>query len=356
MAMRIEVDVEKAFGTFRLQAAFASDAAVTALFGRSGCGKSTTLDLVAGLLRPDRGRIATGGRVLFDGASGTDVSPRERRVGYVFQDGLLLPHLSVRHNLSYGRFFTPAAERWAEFDRIVALLDLGSLLERRPHRLSGGEKQRVAIGRALLASPRLLLMDEPLASLDASRKGEILYYVERLRDEIELPILYVSHSIDEVVRLADQVVVLEGGRVAATGSVQETVGQDHGGAVIEAMVAGQDLAWGLTRLDFGGGQLYSSDMDALVGERVRVRVAARDVGLALERPTGSSFLNVLRCTVTRIRPGEGASADVELDAGGAPLVARITRKSIDALALEPGKAAYALIKAVAVDRRSVGYP
>ncbi len=353
--MRIDIDVEKSVGAFRLKAAFSSDAAVTALFGRSGCGKSTTLNLVAGLLRPDRGRIAIGGRVLFDGASGTDLPPRERRIGYVFQDGLLLPHLSVRHNLVYGRFFTPATERWAEIDRIVALLDLAQLLERRPHRLSGGEKQRVAIGRALLASPRLLLMDEPLASLDASRKSEILYYIERLRDEIGLPILHVSHAIDEVMRLADHVVVLEGGRVASAGSVRETVGRDHGGAVIEAVVAEQDLAWGLARLDFAGGRLFSSDVDALVGERVRVRIAARDVGLALARPADSSFLNVLACVVTGIRHGEGASADVQLDAGGAPLVARVTRKSIDALALAPGKRVYALIKAVAVDRRSVGY-
>jgi len=353
--MRIEIDVERRLGAFRLRAAFASDASVTALFGRSGCGKSTLLNLIAGLLRPDRGRIAIGERVLYDSAAGVDVPAERRRLGYVFQDGLLLPHLSVRRNLLYGRFFTPPAERWAELDKIVDLLDLAPLLERRPARLSGGEKQRVAIGRALLASPRALLMDEPLASLDEGRKGEILYYVERLRDEMRIPIVYVSHAADEIVRLADFVVELDDGGVAATGSVGETIGRHGGGAVIEARVAEQDLATGLARLAFAGGELYTAELDALPGEKVRVRIAARDVALALSRPVDSSFLNVLPCVVTALEGGDGAGVEVRLDAGGAPLAARITRKSAAALGIAPGKPVFALVKAVAVDRVSVGY-
>jgi molybdate transport system ATP-binding protein len=362
--MRIEIDVEKALGDFRLNAAFSGDAGVTALFGRSGCGKSSVLNLVAGLLRPDRGRIAIGERVLFDSAAGVNVPAEQRRVGYVFQEGLLLPHLSVRQNLLYGRFFTPAAERWAELDRIVALLDLAPLLERRPHRLSGGEKQRVAIGRALLASPRLLLMDEPLASLDAGRRGEILYYIERLRDEVGLPILYVSHEIEEVVRLAEHLVLLSGGAVAAQGPVHELmsrielrrmIGRYEGGAVIEARVAAQDLDTGLARLAFAGGELLVPDVDALIGETLRVRVRARDVSVAIERPQGVSVLNCLAGRIVEIGAEPGASVDVRIDVAGTPLLARITRHSAQRLQLAPGKQVWAMVKAVSLDRHSVGY-
>jgi molybdate transport system ATP-binding protein len=362
--MRIEIDLERRLGDFSLRTAFACDAALTALFGRSGCGKSSVLNLVAGLLRPERGRIAIGERVLFDSAAGVDVPAEKRRVGYVFQEGLLLPHLSVRQNLLYGRFFTPPAERWAELDKIVALLDLAPLLERRPHRLSGGEKQRVAIGRALLASPRLLLMDEPLASLDAGRRGEILYYIERLRDEVGLPILYVSHEIEEVVRLADQLVLLSDGAVAASGPVHELmgrlelrrlIGRYEGGAVIEARVAAQDLESGLARLAFAGGDMMVPDVDALVGETLRVRVRARDVSIALARPTGLSIRNILAGTVAEVGAEEGPSLDVRLDLGGTPLIARITRKSAAELGLRPGLPVFALIKSVSIDRRSVGY-
>jgi molybdate transport system ATP-binding protein len=193
--MKIEADIALRRGTFSLAAKFESDAGVTVLFGRSGSGKTTLLNAIAGLARPDSGRIAIDGEVFFDSKAGISVPVQKRRLGYVFQDGLLLPHLSVRQNLGYGRFFTSEADRYVDFDRVVTLLDLAGLLERRPRHLSGGEKQRVAIGRALLASPRVLLMDEPLASLDAARKGEILHYVERLRDEMHIPIVYVSHAI-----------------------------------------------------------------------------------------------------------------------------------------------------------------
>jgi molybdate transport system ATP-binding protein len=302
--------------------------------------------------------------VFFDDAQGVDLPARHRRVGYVFQEGRLLPHLTVRQNLLYGRFFTPHAERRASLDQVVQLLDLAPLLARRPHHLSGGEKQRVAIGRALLASPRLLLMDEPLASLDAPRKGEILYYIERLRDETKLPIVYVSHAIDEVVRLADAVALISEGRIRASGSVSEMAGQlelrpllgrFEGGAVIEAKVAEQDLEMGLARLVFRGGELYAPDVEALIGAPVRVRIRARDVSLALSRPTDASFLNVLSGTVRAVGSEAGASVDVQLDVAGTPLLARITRKSVAALGIAPGRQVFALVKAVAIDRHSVGY-
>ena len=361
--MRLEVSVARRLGAFALEAAFASGGGVTALFGRSGSGKTSVLNAIAGLLRPERGRIALDGEPLFDAAAGVDVAAHRRRIGYVFQEGRLLPHLTVRQNLLYGRRFArgPGA---VTLDKVTELLGLAALLERRPHDLSGGEKQRVAIGRALLADPRLLLMDEPLAALDAPRKSEILYYIERLRDEVGVPIVYVSHSLDEVVRLADTVVVMSEGRVLDSGPVDETMarmelrpylGRFEGGAVIEARVAEQDLEMGLARLDFPGGALYAPDVDALVGERVRVRIRARDVSLATVRPEAISMLNVLPGTLTALGESAGASVDVQIDVAGTILLARITRKSVEALGLAPGRPVFALVKAVAIDRHSVGW-
>jgi molybdate transport system ATP-binding protein len=360
--MKLEVAAERRLEAFALDVRFESAGRVTALFGRSGSGKSTLLNVIAGLVQPQRGRIAVDGEVLYDSAARLDVPVHRRRIGYVFQEDRLLPHLSVRQNLLYGRRF--AAGNGIAPDGVIELLGLAALLERRPRELSGGEKQRVAIGRALLAAPRLLLMDEPLASLDAPRKSEILYYVERLRDELRLPILYVSHSIEEVVRLADVVVLLSEGRVLDTGPVAEMaarmelrayLGRFEGGAVVEATVAEQDLASGLARLDFQGGALYAPDVDALVGEKVRVRIRARDVSLATVRPQSISMLNVIAGTVAALGEPAGASVDVRIDAGGTDLIARITRKSVSELGLEPGRPVFALVKAVAIDRHSVGY-
>ena len=361
--MRLEISIATRLGGFSLQAEFAGEGGVTALFGRSGSGKTSVLNAIAGLLRPERGRIALDGEALFDAGARIDLPAHRRRVGYVFQEGRLLPHLSVRQNLLYGRRFAGRSGA-GELGRVVELLGLGGLLERRPYDLSGGEKQRVAIGRALLSEPRLLLMDEPLAALDAPRKSEILYYVERLRDELDVPIVYVSHALDEVVRLADTLVVMSEGRVLECGPVGETMarmelrpflGRFEGGAVIEARVAEHDLEMGLARLEFPGGALYAPDVDALVGERVRVRIRARDVSLALVRPESISMLNVLSGTVTDIGAPSGASLDVQLDVAGTALIARVTRKSATALGLAPGVPVYALIKSVAIDRHSVGY-
>jgi molybdate transport system ATP-binding protein len=360
----LEVDVALARGDFRLDCAFASDAPIVALFGRSGCGKTTLVNAIAGIVRPERGRIVVAERTLFDSARGIDLPPESRRVGYVFQDALLFPHLTVARNLAYGEALTPPGERFVDRDKVFALLDLRRLLDRRPTDLSGGERQRVAIGRALLASPRVLLMDEPLASLDAPRKAEILAYVELLRDELRLPIVYVTHAIEEVTRLADHMVVLSDGRLAAQGRVAEVMsradlqpltGRFEAGAVIDARVASLDERYGLSTLAFAGGELVVPNVDALPGEPVRARIRARDVSLALSRPSEVSIQNVFPAKVVGLTSEFGAIVDVTLDVNGTPLIARITRKAADELALVPGRPVFALVKAVSIDRRSVGF-
>jgi molybdate transport system ATP-binding protein len=355
----LAVDVEKDLGGFRIAAAFASTGRLTALFGRSGAGKTTVVNLIAGLTRPDRGRIAVDGTVLTDTAAGLNVPVHRRRIGYVFQEGRLFPHLSVRGNLAYGARRTVRGERWASFAATVDLLGIGALLDRRPAALSGGEKQRVAIGRALLASPRLLLMDEPLAALDEARKAELLPYVERLRDEMRLPIVYVSHSLDEVARLADTLVLLDDGRVAAAGPVNAILtradlrgltGRAEAGVVLSARVAGSDAAAGLTVLDHPAGRLFLPLVDRPAGSPVRLLVHARDVALAVGPPGRLSIRNRLAATVTAIVPGAPPSVEVHLDAGGEVLIAAITAEAVAELALAPGLPVTALIKSMALDR------
>jgi molybdate transport system ATP-binding protein len=360
----VEVDIAVRRGTFAVEAAFASDASIVALFGKSGAGKSTIVNAIAGIARPSRGRIVVGDRVLFDSSRAIDVPPERRRVGYVFQDALLFPHLSVRANLAYGETLTPATERFVDRDRVLDLLGLRPLLDRGTRDLSGGEKQRVAIGRALLSSPRVLLMDEPLASLDAARKAEILQYVELLRDELRLPIVYVSHAIEEVTRLADHLVLVADGRTVAEGptagilarpELRTLTGRYEAGAVVETRVARHDESYGLTVLAFADGELVLPNVDALIGEPVRARIRARDVSIALERPRGLSVQNVLEATIVELTEEFGAIVDVELRVGATPLIARITRKAAVELSLAPGKRVYALVKAVSIDRRSVGF-
>ena len=371
--MSLEVAVEHAQGAFRLDAAFRSDGRLTALFGRSGSGKTTLVNAVAGLVRPSRGRIVVDGAVLLDTAAGVLVAKHRRRIGYVFQDARLFPHLTVRQNLLFGRWFAGRGGdggdgRAIDLDAVVALLGIGHLLGRRPGGLSGGEKQRVAIGRALLAHPRLLLMDEPLASLDETRKAEILPYIERLRDEAGVPIVYVSHAVAEVARLATTVVVLEGGRVLAVGATAEVLGRldlpafdGDGGAVLEATVEGHDDAYGLTRLRTAAGPLQVPRLALDPGAATRAHIRARDVMLSLEPLGGVSALNVLTGRVVAIGPSalprEGsASVLVRLDCGGAALLARITRKSLDTLGLAPGRTVQAVIKSVSMDRRAGDAP
>jgi molybdate transport system ATP-binding protein len=360
----LDVDVSRALGAFRLSAQFQSSGRVTSLFGQSGSGKSTLVNIIAGLIQPDRGHVRADGVLLFDHRAGVNVPSRRRRVGYVFQDGYLLPHLTVRHNLKFGLFFTRPNDRYIEFDQIVDLLDLDRLLGRRPGLLSGGERKRVAIGRALLASPRLLLMDEPLAQLDSSRKSEILFYIERLRDELNIPIVYVSHSLEELTRLADTMVVMSEGRAIAVGPVQEVMsrvdlhpytGRYEGGAVIEAKVVAHDAHFDLTRLNFAGGNLVCPGINALIGETVRLRIRARDVSLALDAPTASSIQNVLRGSVVDISEGSGPICEVKVAIDGAAVIARVTRKAVSELNLEKGKGVYALVKAVSLDRHSLAW-
>jgi molybdate transport system ATP-binding protein len=359
--MSLAVDVTHRFGSFLLEARFVSEGRLTAFFGRSGSGKTTLINLIAGVIRPDRGRIVLDDAVLVDTKQRIFVPKYRRRVGYVFQEGRLFPHLTVRQNLLFGRWFTPRRERNIGLDQVLDLLGIAHLLDRRPGALSGGEKQRVAIGRALLTSPRLLLLDEPLASLDDTRKEEILPFIERLRDEAQVPIVYVSHSISEVTRLATTVVTILDGRVVAVGPPTEVLGRadapyDTGeaGAVIDAVIGGHDPSFGLTTLRSPAGALQAPHLDLPIGTPVRVRIRAREVMIATTPPDGLSALNVLPALVTALeQAGEGAVA-VGLDCSGVRLTARLTRKSVDALGLEPGRKVYAVIKSVALDRDTLG--
>ena len=360
----LQVTVAKRLGSFEIDAEFscATDG-IVALFGRSGAGKTSLVNMLAGLSRPDSGRIEIEGVTVFDSSRGLDLPPERRRIGYVFQEGRLFPHLTLRGNLTYGLRRAPAAERRIQLDQIVDLLGLEALLGRRPHDLSGGEKQRVALGRALLANPRLLLMDEPLAGLDQARKDEVLRFIERLRDELTIPIVYVSHAMPEIVRLADTMVLMSEGRVVAVGPRDELTsrrdlrpltGRYEAGAVLEARVEGQDAAFDLTELSFAGGRLWVPRLDLPRGAELRLRIRARDVVLAHTRPEKTSILNALPCVVRDIRTEAGPQVDLRLDAGGAALWARITRRSLQELGLVPGSEVYALIKAGSIDRYSLG--
>jgi molybdate transport system ATP-binding protein len=357
--MTLAVDITHRLGSFRLDARFEAGGGLTALFGRSGAGKTSLINVIAGLIRPDRGRVVLDGVPVVDTEQGIFVPVHKRRVGYVFQDGRLLPHLTVRQNLLYGRWFAPPSERRGEVDRIADLLGISALVDRRPARLSGGEKQRVAIGRALLASPRLLLMDEPLASLDEARKAEILPYIERLRDEGGVPIVYVSHSVPEVARLASSIVLMSEGSVAAVGPAAEILqrldlvpltGRAEPGAIIEATVEAHDDAFGLTMLRSRAGLWRLPRLDLAPGERLRLRVRAREVMLATRAPEGISALNVIAGVVADIGAGEGPVTDVRLDCHGEALLARLTRYSVAQLQLAPGMPVFALVKSVAFDR------
>lgn len=360
--MTLTVALQHGFPGFALDAAFEAPGGVTVLFGRSGSGKTTVANAVAGLLRPDRGRVVVNGRTLCDTAAGLWLPPHRRRVGYVFQEARLFPHLSVRQNLTYGARFAPRAATGPDLDAVARLLGIAALLDRRPGALSGGEKSRVAIGRALLSKPELLLMDEPLAALDAARKEEILPYLERLRDEVRIPILYVSHSVAEVARLATTVVLLQDGRVGRTGPAAEVladpaaahaIGLAEAGAVIEARLVAQE-ADGLSVLETSAGRLLLPKVAAPLGTRFRVRIHANDVILSREAPQGLSALNILPGIVEAVRFGEGPGALVQIRSGSDLILARLTRRSAAALGLAPGTPCHAILKTVAVGRGDIG--
>ncbi|MEM7499452.1 MAG: molybdenum ABC transporter ATP-binding protein [Pseudomonadota bacterium] len=359
--MTLAVALTHRFAGFALEAAFSAPPGVTALFGRSGSGKTTIANAVAGLLRPDEGRVALDETVLLDTAAGRYVPPHRRRIGYVFQEARLFPHLSVRRNLLYGRWFAGRGGG-EDLPRIADLLGIAHLLDRMPGALSGGERQRVALGRALLSRPRMLVMDEPLAALDEARKAEILPYLERLRDDAAMSILYVSHSLAEVARLATTLVVLEEGRVAKAGPLVEVLADPEAVPALGIRDAGSILtgrvvahhADGLSEIEVAAGRLLLPRITAEPGTRLRIRIAAQDVILAREAPEGLSALNVLPVRVTALRPGAGPGAMVQLDAGGDSLLARITKRSAHRLGLAPGVECHAIAKAVSVAPMDIG--
>ena len=358
----IDIDVQLARSTgFTLDATFsAPDQGVTALFGRSGCGKTTIIQIVAGSVRPDSGRVQVGDVVFFDAKKGINLPIEKRHVGYVFQDSRLFPHMSVESNLRYGERRS-RGERSIAFEAVIEMLGIGHLLRRRPHTLSGGEKQRVAIGRALLSQPRLLLMDEPLASLDEMRKGEILPYLELLRDSLGIPILYVSHSIEEVMRLADMVVAMKSGAVLASGplapvlsrpDVAPVLGRFDVGTIFECVVTAHDEPHSLSVLSFDDSRIYVPQVDAPVGARVRARVRSRDVSISLAHPCDTSVTNSILGKVKTITPEEGPYVTVEIALRHGALNSLVTSESVERLRLAPGMEVWAMIKAVAVDSRS----
>ncbi|MBV7453621.1 molybdenum ABC transporter ATP-binding protein [Acidovorax sp. sif1233] len=330
---------------------------VTALFGPSGCGKTTCLRAIAGLARAQPGRVEVNGEVWQDDALRVWRATHERALGYVFQEASLFDHLSVRGNIGYGLRRTPAARRKVALEQAVELLGIGPLMDRKPHALSGGERQRVAMARALATSPRLLLMDEPLAALDAQRKAEVLPYLERLHRTLDIPVLYVSHSIDEVARLAGHMVLMQAGRVQAQGSTHELIVRldlplAHGDAaatVIDGEVLGHDPDDHVTTVAFAGRRLLLvSPVARAAGEPIRLRVQARDVSLALTEPAHTSILNVLPATVAQVAEDSPGQLMVALDLGPTRLLARITQRSAQALALAPGKAVFAQVKGIAI--------
>jgi molybdate transport system ATP-binding protein len=362
----LDIAAERQLGAFRLDVRMSLPGqGVSAFFGRSGSGKTSLVNMLAGLIRPDRGRIVLDDAVLFDSDRGVDVPPERRRLGYVFQEDRLFPHLSVRNNLLYGHRRAPARDVTTKATEIVDLLGIGHLLGRRPGSLSGGEKQRVAIGRALLAHPRLLLMDEPLASLDAARKEEILPFIERLRDHLRLPIVYVTHDLGEIIRLADTVALLADGRVTAVGGVEDILGRAdlrsltgsyETGSLVRARVESHDNRFGLTSLAFDGGHLRTTRLDLPIGSEVRVNVRARDVSIALTPPSNISILNILPGRIVEMTASDGNHVDLRLAFGQEQRVAisaRLTAQSVHDLQLTIGRDVWALIKAVAIDRQSI---
>jgi molybdate transport system ATP-binding protein len=352
--MTLLVEARQRLGAFSLDAGFASEGGVTALFGRSGSGKTSLVRIIAGLAKPDYGRLVIGGNVLVDTEKGIFVPCHRRRFGYVFQDARLFPHLSVRQNMLYGRWFASSGAA-DEFERVVELLGIADLLDRRPGRLSGGETQRVAIGRALLSAPRLLLMDEPLAALDEARKAEILPYLQRLRDETATPIIYVSHSVAEVAQLADRVVVIKDGRVETTGTPSEiltlpSTDRNESGAVLAGNVQSVDETHKLATIALSAATIILPNVRVREGQGVRLHLPERDVMIATVPPVGISALNILEGVVSDIQPAGEGLARVSIRSGTDILLSRITMLSVERLHLQPGQHVYAIIKTVALER------
>lgn len=355
LALRHQVE------TFALDVAFEAPGGVTGIIGPSGAGKSTILQMIAGLTRADHSRIVFDGETLSDTDQRVFLAPERRRIGYVFQEALLFPHLSVAQNLDYGARRRKMAGHVSR-DDVIALLGLRALLDRRPHHLSGGEAQRVSIGRALLSDPRLLLMDEPLSGLDPRRRADIMPFIEAMHRALDLPILYVSHNIDEVTRLADRVIVLHDGRVAAAGGVAEVLNQpemqrlilgsemdDDPATIVEAVIEAHEPASHVTMLRFGAARIALPLLDLPLGATVRLRIHARDVAIAIAKPEGLSIQNIIKSRIDAIAPTASGQLDLLLAIDGAGrLNARITRRAGERLSLAEGMTVWALVKSVAL--------
>lgn len=330
------------------------DTGVTAIFGPSGSGKTTLLRLIAGLETIPDGQISFRNQLWQD--RNTFMPVHERGVGYVFQEPSLFPHLTIQQNLEYGFKRLPDGDKRVSLDEVIKLLNIDSLLKRDPHTLSGGEQQRVAIARTLAASPQLLLMDEPLSSLDNKLKQEILPYLEILHRELAIPVIYVSHATDEVARLADTLVVLRKGEVLGTGPIQEMLTRldlplSHRGdaeTLIHATVLDIDETYGLTRLENSGHIFSVTGTDLVPGTSVRLRIAAHDVSLTLAKQSGTSIQNIFPVTITELMEENAAQYLVKVSLGDNPVLARLTRKSVEELAIKPGQSVFAQIKSVAV--------
>jgi molybdate transport system ATP-binding protein len=353
----LRLSVIKRRESFKLRAQLeAPTPGVVALFGRSGCGKTTLVNIISGLLQADEGRVELDGVVLTDTRQRIRIPVERRRIGYVFQDARLFPHLGVLANLRYGLRRAPRESRSIGLDDVLALLGLEPLLARRPHQLSGGERQRVALGRALLSQPRLLLLDEPLAALDAARREEVLPYLERLRDELSIPMVFVSHQLEEVLRLATHVALMEAGEIVAAGTLSDIslrpelrtiVGSEAVGAVLDGTVAHVDAEQGMADVRLGSGVLHVSLQDTSVGARMRVQLLARDIILATESPRGLSVRNALQGVIAEIADDVGNAVLVKVDIGaGASVLSRVTRHAMQDLALRPGMDVWVLVKAV----------
>ena len=360
MASDLQIDITLARDGFTLQANTQIGSGITVVTGPSGAGKSTLIGAIAGAVKPDRGRISLNDHIFFDTASRRHLRPAARNIGYVLQDSLLFPHMSVKQNLLYG---SRKSSTWT-VDDIAKILEIDGLLARRPKQLSGGERRRVAIGRALMTNPQLLLLDEPLANLDATRRRAILPLIERLRDEFDLPIIYVTHAWSEIIRLADRLIVMKDGQITNQGTLSEVLATDDIGAelgldgsVIEATVLGHDNEQGLSTLSSTSGQLHIAQIADQPGSNVRLFIGAADVALALSRPVGLSVQNILEATIIDIRPGTPPVVNIDLALNdGQVLRSRVTPRAVESLGLTKGQSVYALIKSVALDKDLLHHP